>query len=290
MRIRRNRVTRGVALCLGCVAAGCVTNLRWPQPGWHYDYESAQARAGREGATLLVYYSESRPGTHDPLRDALRNPELSRGCTRFVRCRLYVSHEPDRRFVGQYGVSRAPAWIIIHPDGTYHSRTGAVSVEEVLSFIQEAQPPGQPPQGYAFLPARSGAGWPTDLPAAEAEAEREGCPLVVLYTRLLSRDWSKLEPLLDTTEVRRALSGHARCRVDIAGPWTEEAETPFGRLRLPAMIVRRVDGTSEVIERPNSARAIVQLVRREANAAAESPVEEGSSGTAHSATQTAGSH
>lgn len=212
---------------------------------------------------MLVYYSESRPGRHDPLKDALRNGNLANQSARFVRCRLYVSHEPDRRFVGQYGVSRAPAWIVIHPDGTYHARVGAASPEEVAAFIGAATPPGAEPTRYSYLPTSTVESWYPSIQEAESIASNEKRPLLIVYTRMLSRDWDKLKPLLETLEVRRASSNFVRCHEDIAGPWSETLDSPFGKLRLPALVVQQAGLDAKIIEQPNSTRAIVELLRRE---------------------------
>ncbi len=212
---------------------------------------------------MLVYYSESRPGRHDPLKDALRNGNLTDQSARFVRCRLYVSHEPDRRFVGQYGVSRAPAWIVIHPDGTYHAQMGAASPEEVAAFIGAATPPGTEPARYSYLPTSTVESWYSSIQEAESIARNEKRPLLIVYTRMLSRDWDKLKPFLETLEVRRASSNFVRCHEDIAGPWSETVDSRFGNLRLPALVVQQTGVDAEIIEQPNSARAIVELLRRE---------------------------
>lgn len=212
---------------------------------------------------MLVYYSESRPGRHDPLKDALSNGNLADESSRFVRCRLYVSHEPDRRFVGQYGVSRAPAWIVIHPDGTYHAQMGAATSEQVAAFISGAIPPGTEPARYPYLPNSTVESWYSSIQEAESIASNEKRPLLIVYTRTLSRDWDKLEPLLDTLEVRRASSNFVRCHENIAGPWSETVDSPFGKLRLPALVVQQAGVDAEIIEQPNSARAIVELLRRD---------------------------
>lgn len=244
---------------------GCATVSLWPQPNWHHDFESAQSRARTESAATLVYYSEARPGRHDPLKDALRDPELAAASSHFVRCRLYVSHEPDRRFVGQYGVTRAPAWIVIHPDGTYHSRMGAVASADIAAFIRESQPPGEAPAAYGYLVSARNRPSYSDLSAAEEVAVKEQRPLLVIYTRLMSRDWAKLEPLMNSMEVRRAGTGIVQCRMDIGSPWSETADTKFGPLRLPALVMQHPDGSSAQLEQPNSARSIVELLRRNPN-------------------------
>lgn len=258
---------RPIAIRIALLAAlmligGCATSSVWPQPNWHHDYDSARQRARRDQASMLVYYSESRPGRGDPLQDVLRDSQVSGACSRYVRCRLYVSHEPDRRFVGQYGVTRAPAWIVIHADGSYHSRVGAAVPAEIVAFLENANPPGETPGHYAYLPSPAAIVWHTSWPAAKAASEQEQRPILAVYTRILSRDWAKLGPLIDSLEVRRAREPFVHCRMDVADPWSQHADTPFGRIRLPALVVQRWDGTHEVLEQPNSPKAMVELLRR----------------------------
>lgn len=234
----------------------------WPRTGWVFDYASAQERVSRHPGPLLVYYSEARPGRGDALQEALRNRELAAKTGPYVRCRLYVSHEPDRRFVGQYGVNRAPAWIVIHEDGTYHSRMGAASPDEVVAFLDQANAPGDPPIPYSYLPSPTVTSWLTDWTQAEEVAERERRPILAVYTRWLSRDWTKLDAIMDSVEVRRAGEGFVRCRIAVGDPWREQEETRFGRIELPALVAQRRDGAFEIFEHPNSAQAVVEFLRR----------------------------
>ncbi len=116
-----------IAVCLTILlgAAGCSGFGRWLGPRWHADFDSAEAALCQSNKSLLIRYVEPKPGRPDALDGVFAGEAVSQRLGDYVCCRLYKSYEPDRRYVGQYGVQRAPAVIVVHPNQTYHASVGA---------------------------------------------------------------------------------------------------------------------------------------------------------------------
>ncbi|MCH7592505.1 MAG: hypothetical protein IH989_06985 [Planctomycetes bacterium] len=80
-----------------------------------------------------------------------------------------------------------------------------------------------------------------------------------MYHRTLSRDWRRLKKILDRHEVCLRLNDLIHCRIALPGFSRETAITPFGALRLPAMVIVRPDGQHVVLELPTSHESVVHF-------------------------------
>jgi len=144
-----------IAVAIG-LGSGCASPLGtislWTTGGWHTEYRVAQGLSARTARPMLVHFTDRKPQHPDPTLALFSKPTVRERTEAFVRCRLYRECESDRRFAAQYGVRRAPAFILIHPDGTYHARSGTMSAEDVTAFLDQAVPPGRSPEINPFLP------------------------------------------------------------------------------------------------------------------------------------------
>ncbi|MCO6437088.1 MAG: hypothetical protein J5J06_08370 [Phycisphaerae bacterium] len=219
---------------------------------WRTDFESAERAARGTDTPLFIYYDNTRPGVHDDLRDLLRDEGLREALKPYTCCKLFRSSEPDRRYVAQFGVERAPAVIIVHRDGTYHAVSGIQTTGEVLNFLERANPPGATPVRDDLLPRERSLAWER---AADVSLERltsSSSPTLVVYARRMTGDWGQVRSLLERLEIRRRLAGWRIRRVTVGWPWSQRTETAFGQLALPAVVAVAPHGGYYTAERPQT--------------------------------------
>lgn len=230
----------------------------WSYGGWLSDYQVAEERCHETGQPLLILYK--RPGPADEkYRSALPSASRSTEAT-FVRCVLNEGEERDRRYVAQFGVERAPAVVVRHVDGTFHSKNGRFTTDEAIAFVDSAVAPGEAPRLNPLVSRRSQYAWFTSLRDAGILAADTNRPLLIAYERRLSRDASQLEPLLESVEVYRRVADMVPCRVAVWDAWSDPYDSPFGMLHMPALIVVWPDGQSDIMQRPLSTDPIVRFV------------------------------
>ena len=264
--IHRHTRYRTVLLCLAlsllALETGCATLSRWVSGGWVADYETAEARVHKTGRELLIYYKDTRPGVTDHTADALHVDGVKQRIRDYVRCHLFKDYEPHRRYVGQYGVERAPALIVVHLDGTYHARTGLMSAADIAEFLDQALPPGFKPVPNAYLPREAAYHWHGSPGSAYAAAEQTERPVLFVFHRWLSRDWRKMKKLLHRPEVYSRFAGMVHCRLSSLGSPARGAAANFGITDWPALVIADRDGAYLVLELPTSYEPIVGLADR----------------------------
>lgn len=240
------------------VGSGCASLNRWRPQGWVADYDTAEVRVRETGRELLIYYRDTRPGVEDPTAAALKDGRVKQRTRDYVRCSLFKPYEPDRRYVAQFGVDRAPALIVVHRDGTYHARTGLFSAVDIAQFLDDAHGSGAQPVLNPYIPRRVEYGWHHSPESAYGAAERtEGAILFVFY-RWLSRDWHKMKKLLHRPEVHPRLADMVHCRLSSLRRAARDEAERFEVARWPALVIAHQDGTYHVLELPTS---YVQIVR-----------------------------
>lgn len=246
-----------MALSLG---AGCTGSLHhWVGGGWVADYQVAEQRVAQTDRPLLIHYEHHDGKVDRSLKRALGTPAVKRWTEDHVRCRLFRSYEPHRRYVAQFGVDRAPALIVLHRDGTYHAQTGLRSPADVETFLARAQPPGATPRIDPYLPRKPEYRWLDTLAKAEAAGTRQGKPVLVVYHRPLRSDWGNLEGFLTRREAYTRVADLVHCRIAVWNPWGAHVDTRFGRLKLPAIVWLRPDGTFDRLENPTSYASVVRF-------------------------------
>jgi len=265
------RFAAGISFICGLLA-GCTGATgrwaSWSPDGWVADYDTAEARVRDGGQPLLIYFKSDRAPSRDPIRTALDQPMLPRRIDRYVRCTLFRSYEPDRRYVAQFGVERAPALIVVHPDGSYHATSGHLEASGIASFLAGAAPPGRVAAYDPHIPRRPREDWLESLDVAEQVVRATDRPLLVVYARRFCSDWGRMRRLLDRAELVHRLTELVRCRIEVGTPFTDATITPFGALKLPAMVLARPDGTFDTLEMPTSLESVARFVDRSTNPSA----------------------
>lgn len=243
-------------------AGGCTAPARWLPDHWIADFDTAEQRMRESDRELLIRFTDAAPGRPDPLQAPFASKQVKEQTRDYVRCVLVKSHEPDRRYVAQFGVQRAPAVVILHRDGTYHAQVGGTSIEEFSRFITEAKAPGLEPMINPRVPRRAHYTWHGNIAAAQRAAEPDNRSVLVVYYRRFSGDWSALQRLLSRNEVYSRFAGMIHCRIALWNPWGKTFITPFGAVNLPALVIAGSDGDGHVLEMPTSYEAIVRFADR----------------------------
>lgn len=245
---------------------GCASQMdrmsQWISRGWIGDYDTAERQSQETDRPILYHYLNPRGANHQALKKIWTDGQLEPALEKYVCCRLYSSYEPDRRYVAQFGVTKPPALIIWHRDGTYHAAEGAITRDELLAFLVRAQSPGDQPTINPLIPRQPDYHWLISLEAAKAEKATHGKSQLIVYFRSMTQDWSQLKKLFAQREVWRALRGWTHVRIGVM-PWNGKSYDTklFGQLRLPAIIAVQPDGRYGVLERPDSSLRIAWFLR-----------------------------
>jgi len=238
---------------------------------WTGSYDAAERRAVADGKGIFIYYRDRPEMRRDPFAAMLFDDSICERLSGYVPCLLYRSQEPNRRYLAQYGVERAPAVVLIHPDGTYHARSGPLSADQAQRFFAEAEPPGTSPILNPHIPRPPRYVWHKRLPEALAVANHDGRGVLVIYHRWGTADWRRLSSLLDQPDVARRLAGMVHCRIHTLSPWARAYITPFGAVRLPAAILVAPGGEFSVLESPLTANSFVHFIDESSRAVERAP-------------------
>jgi hypothetical protein len=226
-----------------------------------------------------MWYQEARPGLPDPLQSAFDSPELRKRIKGYLRCSLVRSYEPDRRYVGQYGVERAPAVIVVHDDGTYHAQSGRMTAEDIIRLLDEAQPPGARPVANPHLHREPYYNWLDDFDKATVASDSEDKEIVVVFHRSLTPDWRRLKKILEERTVFSRFENMIHCRVATLAASADSLQERFGISQMPAIAIVHRDGTFDVLELPTSFEAVVRFADEARNDPDRSPVLSESAGS-----------
>ena len=249
-----------IELALGGGCASSINRARhWIVGGMEADYQTAERQARQSGTGILILYANIDLTREDPMREAVKAAAARSNAKGYIRCVLFRDNEPDRRYVAQYGVDRCPAVILVHPDGTYHARSGTMSAEQVADFLAAATPPGSIPKLNPFILREPSYAWNSDLQAAERIARESGRPMLVVLDRWMTRDWRKLRAMLERREVYSRFAEMVHCRPGSLWSSAGSAAARFGVKSLPALVIVQPDGSAKALELPSSYESIVHF-------------------------------
>jgi len=254
------RLTLVVAL-VGVAAAshGCAATGRWIMGGWVADYETAEQRVRATDRDLLIYFKASSQRKTDSVEEILDSNAMKKTLRGYVKCKLFRTHEPHRRYVEQYGVQRAPSLILVHADGTYHATSSVFSRADVEAFLAQSGSPGATPVIDPHIPRAASYRWIRRIEAARQEADQNGQPILYVFVRPMTRDWKNLKTLLDRREVFLRTKRMVACRLS---SWSKNARTLAESLGIrdwPAIAICRPDGNNDILERPATYEPICRL-------------------------------
>ncbi|MDO8631603.1 MAG: hypothetical protein Q7R41_14045, partial [Phycisphaerales bacterium] len=215
LRLRPSAITLAVVSLCATLDVGCASSInrakRWVVGDGAADYQTAERLARESNTGVLILYTNIDLTREDAMRAAVKGA-ASGDAGKYVRCVLFRDNEPHRRYVAQYGVDRAPALIVVHPDGTYHARNGSMPAEQIADFIASATPPGSRPRLNPYVPRESSYAWNSDFESAERTSRASGRPMLVVLDRWMTRDWRKLRAMLERREVYTRFADMVHCR------------------------------------------------------------------------------
>lgn len=245
---------------LGCV--GCAGSGRWVKPKWHTTYDTAESAVRETGQSMVVRFVSPRTSRPDPFDRVFKDDRVSTRLGDYVCCALYRAYEPDRRYVSQFGVRRSPAVIVVHPDGTYHAQTGRMSADEVLAFLDNANPPGTPAMINPHIPRAAHYQWLDNLDEVFESVRETGRPGLIVYHRGFTTDFLAIQEMMSKHEVYTRVCHMVLGHEGGWNRWATTRDTPFGEITLPAIVLLRADGSHEVLEMPDSSQSIALFVDR----------------------------
>ena len=231
---------------------------------WQGVYEDAVALAAKQNRGLLIVYKWwLSPESNDLLAVLLNRPEVARHFTETVNCLLDLAYLPNRTHVRKYGVTEVPALILVHRDGTYHARTGAMTAEQIIRFVSSAQPPGKLPGGSLVdrMKSRAQYRWYTEFSRAAAHARNRGTDLFVFFQSPYSEESNRMARMLDRSDVAALFADTTNCRLDFSVPGNRSLMARYRVDRVPAFMIVRPDGTYHVRTGAIRAEDLAALVR-----------------------------
>jgi len=113
---------------------------------WYSDFPRAQAHARQRGVNLFVFYSSLYSDASNRMARLLERDDVAALFADTINCRLDFSLGVNRQIMARYRVRQTPAFLVVRPDGTYHSRTGVLSSEELADLVHAAREPGLVPR------------------------------------------------------------------------------------------------------------------------------------------------
>ncbi len=231
-------------------SSGCATIRGLDDGAWASDYDTAEKRVARCQLPMLIYYSDKIPTAHNPSMDWENDPAIKPLLADYVCCRLYRQSAFDRRYVAQFGVSRAPAVMVARSDGTHHAQEGVRTADQFIQFLAKAGSPGQISVMDPHIVRRAQYEWMDNVSTARHLARENGKLMLVAYVKQYSRDWAHVNKLLKHHVVYRHLRDAIMCRVYVSS-WSSDVHiSEFGAVTLPAIVIESPDGRHEVMQQP----------------------------------------
>jgi len=256
------RATLSIVLIASClpVAPGCaLKQAAWESDAWVNGYESAEKRASERETGMVICYRDTAPNRPDKMIEATRDAIVEDSKSDYVGSVLAKSHAWDRKYVAQFGVDRSPAIVVLHPDGTYHAHVGFLDATGVKDFLASANPPGNAPKWNPYLHREPRYTWLGSIDEAKTIARDLNRSMLIVFHRPWSDDMHRLNQMLKKPAAYRRFSQMVHVRSGSPWSFSEVAETAYGTLHLPAIVIVTPDGSYRVLENPSGYEAIIHF-------------------------------
>ncbi|MFQ5491761.1 MAG: hypothetical protein ACE5GE_13665 [Phycisphaerae bacterium] len=113
---------------------------------WYTDFTRASAHARNRGQDLFVFYNSLYSDHSNRMARLLDRSDVANLFQDTVNCRLDFSVPGNRQLMTRYRVDRTPAFLIVRPDGTYYSRLGLLTRQDLMNLRKAAERPGSLPR------------------------------------------------------------------------------------------------------------------------------------------------
>ncbi len=238
-RLRLGSVVPSVALAV-CWLAGC-------GPVWHFDYDEAVRQARRSDRDVLILYKDPLDVDSGTMRDILESPQIASKHGGKVWCAVVPFYAPNRKFVAQYGVTEAPAVVVVHPDDTYHALLGVHASEAVERFLDGATAPGSRPKESFQVPRRAHLDYFNVFERALDKARRQNRTLCVVYKWWLDPNSTELIRRITSAHVSQYFTDKVNCVLDWDHAPNRRHVAKYGVREYPAVILVEPDGQYRVL-------------------------------------------
>jgi hypothetical protein len=106
---------------------------------WEQDIDRAEQRAKAEKRALFVYYKYWLNNDSNVfISDVLNKPEVGKQFQNTVNCILDQDFQKNRQYMAKHGVNQVPGYLIKLPDGTHQEKTGILSKDAFLAWVDAA--------------------------------------------------------------------------------------------------------------------------------------------------------
>ncbi len=225
------------------------------------NFSRAERLGKQQQKQLFVYFESWLSADCGEMKRQIQSSMIKQLLADKIVCFLEESYEPNVRYVAQYGIRRYPAVILIHHDGTYHQRTGAMSAEGIANFLGSATPPGQRPMINPQIPRQIDYGWEADYERAFEIAEQQRRPVFIFYKSVVSADANEMLGTLDRPDVAELFDDTVNCLLDWGYPPNRRLMTQYGVTNVPAIVIVNPDGTHHARQGRMTAAQVISFVR-----------------------------
>lgn len=231
-------------------------------PTWSLSFDDAERQARRLEQPLLVVYKDAFDTKSAAVQDILLSPSIQPLLKNKVLVVLTTEYPPDRRIVAQYGVTRAPAVVLIHPDGTYNALTEVSTPEVLESFLDRSKPPGLTPSTHPQVSRTLDyAEWEGIYENAVARAQRQNRELLIVYKWWLSAESTDLlSTIQNRPDVARHFAPTVNCLLDYDYAPNREHMRRFGVTTYPAIVRVSRGGSYQVLSGPMNPQDITRFM------------------------------
>ena len=235
---------------------------------WIKGFAAAEARQRRDGGDLIILYKSYSGKASSVVEEAVSAEEVATMTEGMVRCTLVAEYGPDRAYVAQFGVERAPAVIVVRTDGTYHAKVGVMARGDVVELLNSASSPGQQPRHDPYIHRPSSYRWRYSFSSAQAQAGRSDLPMLIFYHNWPDSNSMAMDRELNRPEVRRAFADYVHCNLHGLYPPNRKHMAAYDVDQGPALVIVRRDGSHQVLDghRPTgrsvASEAMVRFARR----------------------------
>jgi len=212
-------------------------------------YDNALEKAQRLNRQLLIVYKWWLDDESTRLIARMSRPEVAARCAGAVCCVLDWDYMPNRRHVARYGVSRYPALIVVHRNGSSDVLEGPAETDRIVAFLSRtldgagaAGNPNDPPLNPHASAAKPGWRWSTDFLRARERAGRAGVGLFVFLHNPADADSARMMQLLQSDAAAAVLDTTVNCSLNDA-PAIRDLLKPYGVTRAPTFLAIRPDNS-----------------------------------------------
>ena len=136
---------------------------------------------------------------------------------------------------------------------------GVLSEDQIAQFVTKTTPPGHQPKYDSHIPRKPEYVWYDSLEKASTQAKKQNRPLFIVYERTFSDDNDKLNELLSRREVFHRLAPMIHVRIQLSSFFAKSYISPFGALKLPAMVIAQPGGPYNTLELPTTYEQVVHF-------------------------------